>query len=106
MVETIRDRLDKESDTLVVFFFWLSVMFKPLGESQVPIWKTKYTHSIRDTEHIIRHTEQKLQKRAHRQTKTEQTTLQNSDSKIQLRNVPRIKNRITLIMAQIEKYHR
>lgn len=36
----IRDRLDKESDTLVVFPFWLSVMFKPLGGSQVPICVT------------------------------------------------------------------
>lgn len=36
----ISDRLDKESDTLVVFPFWLSVMFRPLGGSQVPICVT------------------------------------------------------------------
>lgn len=41
MVETIRERLDRESDTLVVFPFWLSVMFRPLWGSHVPIYVMK-----------------------------------------------------------------
>lgn len=41
MVETIRERLDRESDTLVVFPFWLSVMFRPLWGSHVPIYVVK-----------------------------------------------------------------
>lgn len=43
MVETIRERLDRESDTLVVFPFWLSVMFRPLWGSHVPIYVMKNT---------------------------------------------------------------
>lgn len=46
MVETIRDRLDKESETLVVFPFWFSVMFRPLGGSQVPICKAINTFKL------------------------------------------------------------
>ena len=42
MVETTRDLLDRESVMLVVLPFWFSVMFKPLGGSQVPIWKTHH----------------------------------------------------------------
>lgn len=42
MVETTRERLDKESVTFVVFPFWLSVMFSPVGESHVPTYKKTY----------------------------------------------------------------
>lgn len=43
MVETTRERLDRESDTLAAFPLWVSVMLRPLGGSQVPICATQ-TH--------------------------------------------------------------
>ena len=52
MVETTRDLFDRESVMLAVLPFWFSVMFKPLGGSQVPIWKT---HHISGTFYIDWH---------------------------------------------------
>ena len=45
-VETTRERLASESETLVVLPFWLSVMFRPLGGSQVPIWRAKHQSTV------------------------------------------------------------
>lgn len=42
MVVTIKERLDKESVMLAGFPFWLSVIFRPLAGSQVPIYKIAY----------------------------------------------------------------